>query len=1024
MTDLEKQISDTAQIVKGLKSKLVTAYKRTFSTYVTTEDAVSALGFGSNWNRFHTVFALAKTRTPGSVDERKASLKALRDNGFLAAKQGGTQLSILKTSSPDLVEAYRSALDRLEQLVDPAPVVPCVGVQPNDVAVSPRHQQFRPVDGSLAILRRHSGPMPLPSWDDFLAEKVPETQIDATVQSALKQCGAVTVVGKPSCGKTMLALRVAAAFMRDGGEVVYVDLGEDPVRRDLKDELDGHLLAHRHIIIDNCHRDTQLAEALRERFKKIINDGNTTASLLMLGTQTNTANLATLAEPEQPIVLKGEDSSLSAIARFVLKGDYNFTEEDIGLWNKEFAGNLNAFALAVDQSRSNLKTGQTNLSKRNAIDWHRTNSLTPDGHPLGLKEKANLACLAKFADQRLELAVTRDALPYPSTGLMSLLRTGVVNARKGARNESEPKFVLTEPGWGSMILTALDESPEFDLQELTNDALREPMMALALWRRFRARNDHGLARDLAEQVFSNSHLIDRITKNDPHYLLWWLYDVTQPYDDQRDAWRKTLLDSHFGFMQDRGLSQTHYDAVTLRRMIDIVSRQQDIDHRSALASLLCRSENQQWFVKGLDQWQFGVAVDLAKTRDTFCVDPGTRWKDLAFKHLESDPNAIIEAILISVARPLGELLEIPRRAKNQWGEGSPQLAAVNGAIANASPLFPARFAKEPITVVSRALHAIEPHVRRDLFRDVSVADIEQAPTRGKLYGAAWVIKACNEAGNSKAAARLAQLALETRDPLVFASPNMMLFEISYAANISDIGQSDKEILETAEHVRAILSPEQLDKIFSNEALDPVALADGLLPISTWRYPLAPELVFRPSLDKRITDFFEQLSWHDHQLHRLDWYRLQAANRPNHAIRRKDFRISQIVRLLGCYSLLFDIHDANFTVNFQVPLEHLTSVDGVRHRQDAVSVQRHQMQSWFGLRAIASATSRAISADISLLEQTRSLWQANADFAERQGRSSDFRAEIMIAWLRKCIAERAIVPDDQDIRWHYRTNNQT
>jgi hypothetical protein len=123
-------------------------------------------------------------------------------------------------------------------------------------------------------------------------------------------------------------------------------------------------------------------------------------------------------------------------------------------------------------------------------------------------------------------------------------------------------------------------------------------------------------------------------------------------------------------------------------------------------------------------------------------------------------------------------------------------------------------------------------VRRDHFKNVPVADMKSAPERDKLNCAAWVIKACKEAGNHDAAARLAQVALASEDILAFASPNMMLFEIATAADISDIAQNIDEIEQTAQHVPALLAPDRLDRVFGDEARDAVALADGLLPFAT------------------------------------------------------------------------------------------------------------------------------------------------------------------------------------------------
>lgn len=1024
--DASEHFRALAWAVQACKEKLVIEYGRYTGDRGNAENTAKALGFASNWQRFRKAFDLRGKSEAKDQKAQIAAVRGLQDNCFLRADvrlpMSAEGVAWLRTHHPDLVTAFVGALNELERQINPIPVIPTVALGNANLTTFRRPRQFQPVDASLRILHRSSGAKPIPDWDDFLSKRVPDTQIDERVSLALEPCNSVTIVGRPSSGKTMLALRLAAKLVREGGDVVYLDLGDDPIRSDLKSEFDEHLWANRHIVIDNCHRDTRLADELRRRFGEIVSRKETVSTLLLLGTQTDAPSVETLAEPDQPFILERRHSSLSKIADFILRSENRFSGDDVDQWDIEFAGNLNAFALAVNQSRSSLDRGQSALSKFGAVDWHREHTLQPKGTALTTKERENLACLARFADQRLELAVSRGALPHPHTGLTNLVRSGTVITRDVARHSDKNKLALFEPGWGWMILAALGEPTEFELRTLVEDALREPLMALSLWRRFHARNEQDLARELAERVFEDHGLCDQIADGDPHYMMWWLHDVTQPYEDKRDSWRSRLLESHFRSMAAQQLANTAFDAITLRRLIRIVSRSENEDYCFALSSILVRNESTEWFGNRLADWEFGSAVALAKERDNFCTGQFIRWEERAFGALESDPNAMVEAILTSDAHSLGEVLVLSGQAKKRWGQDSSQFTAVNTAISGASHLFPSRFAKEPITVVGRALHEIDAQVRRDLFKEVPAAAMETAPERGKLNGAAWIIKACNEAGNQPAATKLAQVALASEDILAFASPNMMLFEIATAANISDIGQNGEEMAQTAQHVRAILTPDRLDQIFGDEGRDAVALADGLLPFATWRYPEAPELVFRPSLDRRIDGFFEQLSWPEVKLKTLAWYRNQAAKPKTQRIRNCNFRALQLVRLIGSYSLLFDVRDAAFRVTFPMSFDALARMDGVKHQANATSVQRHQMQSWFGLRAIASVSGRAIAVDGELLSETQRLWRANKEFSDARSRASAFRCQIMIDWLEKCLAAGAIIPDVQDIRWHLGQRN--
>jgi hypothetical protein len=423
-------------------------------------------------------------------------------------------------------------------------------------------------------------------------------------------------------------------------------------------------------------------------------------------------------------------------------------------------------------------------------------------------------------------------LPYPHTGVASLVRSGTIITGGVSRHSDKSKLALVELGWGWMISAALGETPEFELRTLVDDALREPLMALSLWRRFRARNEQGLARELAERVFEDYNLCGQIANGDPHYMMWWLHDITQPYEDKRDSWRDKLIDFHFRSMAGQQFANTAFDAITLRRLIRKVSRSENEEHRSAMSSILVRDESTEWLENRIADWQFASAVELAKERDNFCDGQFKRWEERVFEALEVDPSGMVEAILTSEERPLGEVLVLSRQAKNRWGQDSSHFMAVNTAISDSSHLFSSRFAKEPITVIGRPLHEINAQVRRDHFKNVPVADMKSAPERDKLNCAAWVIKACKEAGNHDAAARLAQVALASEDILAFASPNMMLFEIATAADISDIAQNIDEIEQTAQHVPALLAPDRLDRVFGDEARDAVALADGLLPFAT------------------------------------------------------------------------------------------------------------------------------------------------------------------------------------------------
>lgn len=514
--DTNVQLRTLALSVQACKEQLVIKYGRYPGGRGDAKNTSEALGFGTNWQRFRDAFDLDGKNKVSDQNAQTKAVLGLRDNCFLRTQlrppMSAAGVVWLKAHHSSLVKVFEDALDATERLINPIPVIPTSALR-NEQPKGFRHpRQFQPVNASLNILQHNSGVKPVPEWDDFLNKRVPNTQIDDDVSLALKSCCAVTIVGRPSSGKTMLALRLAAKLVLEGSVVVYVDLGDDPISNELKSEFADHLWANRHIIVDNCHRDVRLVDDLKRRFDEIVSREETVSSLLLLGTQTDAPSVEALARPDWPIVLERKHSSLSNIASFILNSEKGFSDESVALWDIEFAGNLNAFALAVNQSRTNLDRGHPTLSKLSAIDWHREHTLQPKGNALTLKEKQNLTCLARFADQRLELAVTRDALPHPHTGLMNLVRSGTVVTRDIARHSDKNKLALFEPGWGWMILAALDEPHEFELRTLIDDALREPLMTLSLWRRLHSRNEREMARELAEKVFADHKLRDQIAR--------------------------------------------------------------------------------------------------------------------------------------------------------------------------------------------------------------------------------------------------------------------------------------------------------------------------------------------------------------------------------------------------------------------------------------------------------------------------------------------------------------------------------
>lgn len=342
---------------------------------------------------------------------------------------------------------------------------------------------------------------PFPTRQEYLSGDVPTLAADAELESRLQAHGWVCCIDVASVGKTTLALRAATTAEQRTHPVFYLDL-----KREIPDDADLSPMAAIHrlarpgtlLILDNIHYQPELAHEIWQFWNAKPPDGR--GRILLVGTQ---IDKIAVSSPEQDlmffknhpanpaILLKPTPEDLGRIAAHLYRriGGSKFPPmqkpptEALVEWHRIYGAQLNAFTFAVLSSLAEFQKGQWLLPPARASAWVRQHWL----RNLDPAELENVICLAVFGAQELEMLVQNEALPHPGK-IEKLFELGLVTQTQRGQLKQYRQFELREPGWGHLILAALEQPADAD-QILFATASKHLQSAIMLSARLKRAKD-------------------------------------------------------------------------------------------------------------------------------------------------------------------------------------------------------------------------------------------------------------------------------------------------------------------------------------------------------------------------------------------------------------------------------------------------------------------------------------------------------------------------------------------------------
>jgi hypothetical protein len=337
---------------------------------------------------------------------------------------------------------------------------------------------------------------PFPSWQEYLDGSVPNLAADNKVIQRLNEHGWAFILDAASVGKTTLAYRIAARPEYRNTPAFHLLLSHPLVDETESDISPQSALARLTrpgvlFVIDDAHQRPELAHTLWQQW----HERPMGSKLLILATlierainlpgdsslhdlQMNTVNPA--------IVLQPEPKDLERIANYVLARLDGFDrvvlrppQETSSAWHKAFGREIGAFVVAISQRRHELARGDFILPESAASIWVKERHLDRIDPP----DVENAVCLALFGEQELEIDVPTQCLPHQNR-MDRLLKSGLAEKILTTHGQIV-MYGLREPGWGQLILAAVEHSQP-RLTTMANMAARSIALALTTASRLRS----------------------------------------------------------------------------------------------------------------------------------------------------------------------------------------------------------------------------------------------------------------------------------------------------------------------------------------------------------------------------------------------------------------------------------------------------------------------------------------------------------------------------------------------------------
>ena len=354
--------------------------------------------------------------------------------------------------------------------------------------------------------------------------------------------------------------------------------------------------------------------------------------------------------------------------------------------------------------------------------------------------------------------------------------------------------------------------------------------------------------------------------------------------------------------------------------------------------------------------------------------------DALWEAIEKEPDKLLQALWSS---PLDSASSFLGFAKQQGRDTAP----VWKAMENEPEKLAQAGSKATLNALVGFTHHAPESVNAMVLEKIEPGHWVDASTKGSLIGAAWLSRNCADAGRIDLSESLCDLLLRRKNWRDFPPKQGGFTQVCLL--LSDDNCSSSECV--ASFLQEVVTSRWLASSYANTRCG--QLATGLMAIALHCGAEMCESFHHPGLGWRIGNEVADLASCD----------------PD--------RQGEIVQLVGCAQL------AGWRIGHAlveaVPEQWLAEAGllVMPHREEAVIVERYQMQFWMGLRSVVSATNRSVPIAEPVLTGTISLWNENLRASEEDPASRIHALNTsMVEWLEACCSASppSLVPSESPL----------
>jgi hypothetical protein len=336
---------------------------------------------------------------------------------------------------------------------------------------------FRRISNGPPLFSSPTAKNPLPpQWQDYLDHRIHRHSIFAEVQSKLEAGGWALVLGKGSCGKSVLAASLAVEVIQDSGQCFYLDLSKSDEAYSLKEALVTlRQLAGTQtlFIVDKVHANLEYSQVLVTEWQNYSNGSR----MLLLGRNPPSSAvddyLEVLMQDALTLQVSLEDFEgvfRSVMSRLVHGMTGTPPREVLLAWHEKYRTDLVGFCSEVCTQGSALKENRWQFDPRlsNRRFGQEYLQAAPED---GQKALVQIAALARYGIT-LPASLVREGI------LNKAQESGLVLVSEHGRDRHQ-HFELSDPFQAQAILDV--NKGKYEARKAIEDVARQsPFTATAL----------------------------------------------------------------------------------------------------------------------------------------------------------------------------------------------------------------------------------------------------------------------------------------------------------------------------------------------------------------------------------------------------------------------------------------------------------------------------------------------------------------------------------------------------------------